>query len=490
MENKENKVNKVGAYTFPEEELLNFEAQTFADGSRIVPRISIQSSRKYISWRDNDNSTNVDYPIKVLELYNNSALHHSIIDMKAEQLAGGGLELVDPNHPKAEETLKFLKKNNPDGIDCDEINKRLALDYEIFNAITGQFIFRKDWLKIEYVKHLEINKVRVQTPDQSGNTNGYFWAMDWSLYRPSKMLYLEKYNKNLAMLKSTEYIGLENKWLKENKDVDLQLLKIFVAMGNTQVYYHKAYHPNSYWYPIPNYIGVIPSVEIDIQSDMYANASLKNGMDNGIVITILGDAADRESQATARRIMKSYGGSRNAGKPVIIFTQDFETAPKITPIGDGGNGIARKYQVINDAIQSKILTGHRIPNAGMMGIQTPGKLGNTNGQDQTAAEESFYNKYVKPRQKVLEDFWNEICEFNGLCEVRIINNNVFNKSNIESGKAGINTSGNTDGSSGSSGSPLGDNASAVAKISPNVPIPHAVNTKGDDTKKMLGMYKI
>jgi hypothetical protein len=491
MEELEKKINKVGSYNYSEDE-LKLEAATFADGSRIVPRISLQSSKRYISWRDNDITSNTDYPIKILELYNNSAIHHAIIDMKAEALAGGGLEVVDPNHPKAAETIAFINKKNPDGIDCNESNKRLALDYEIFNGLTGQFVFRKDWLKIEYVKHLELNKIRIQTPDASGNTNGYFWAMDWSLYRPTKMLYVEKFNKDLAMLKGTQYQGIENKWLKENKEADLQLLKKFIDMGNTMVYYHKCYHPNSYWYPIPSYIGVIPSLEIDIQSDMNANASLRNGMDNGISITILGDASSRESQLTAKRLLKSYGGARNAGKPLIIFTEDLDTAPVIKEIG-GNNNIARKYQVINDSTQSKILTGHRIPNAGMLGIETPGKLGNTSADDKKAAEETFYNKYIKPRQKVLEDFWNEVMEFNGLAPVRVIDNNVFNQAKIESGKAGLDVSGGTNNESGSQ---TPQNAPTIKPessgiITPHAPIPNASVQKGNNlTKNLLNIFKI
>ena len=94
---------KYGAYD-NSEDMLAMEFATFSDGSRIVPRISLQNSKKYISWRDNDSPLNIDYPNKLLELYNNSSLHHCIIDMKSEQIAGGGLEIVDPKHPKYAET--------------------------------------------------------------------------------------------------------------------------------------------------------------------------------------------------------------------------------------------------------------------------------------------------------------------------------------------------------------------------------------------------
>jgi hypothetical protein len=116
---------KVGAVDYPETD-LKFEMAIFSDGSRIVPRIQLQQGRKYIAWRDNGDSNNTDYPLKLLELYNNSSLHHSIIDMKAEQIASTGLEVQDPNDPKAAQTLAFINNVNQFDMDCNEINKRLA----------------------------------------------------------------------------------------------------------------------------------------------------------------------------------------------------------------------------------------------------------------------------------------------------------------------------------------------------------------------------
>lgn len=430
MENK----NKVGAYEYPEQE-LNMEMAVFSDGSRIVPRIQLQQGRKYIAWRDNGDSTNTDYPLKLLELYNNSSLHHSIIDMKAEQIASSGLELADPNDPKSGATLEFLNKENQFGMDTTEINKRLAKDLVLFNGFSCQTIFRKDWKAIDTVNHLEFHKTRIQTPDNDGSIYGYYWAFDWSLYRPSKDLrFIEKFDKNSADYKKKQYAELEARLLYENSQDAQMMLKNFVASGNSQIYVYRAYQPGSNYYPLPDYVGLIPSIEIDILSDVYANSSLTNGMDNGIMITILGDSSDPESQKSAKRILKSYSGARKAGKPVIVFTEDFETAPKIADIGNN-NSLAQKYKTINDSTQQKILSGHRIPNSGMVGIAVAGKLGNTN--DLTNSEEVFFNKYVRPRQIILEKFWNQIMQYNGLAEVKIINTNVFNENRVETGSKNV-----------------------------------------------------
>lgn len=429
MENK----NKVGTYDIPEED-LRMELATFADGSRINPRISLQLGKKYVVWRDNANPNFIDYPNKLIELYNNSSLHHSIIDMKAEQIAGGGLELVDTGDTKAVKTLEFLNKINKQNIDCNEINKRIALELTIFNGFSVQTIWKKDWSGIDSLVHMEFNKIRNQTPDSEGNQYGYFYAFDWSLYRPSRIQYIEKFNPDTANLRKSEYKAINDRIMKENQDVDVTALKSFVKSGSTQLFYYKQYQPQTFYYPIPDYVGVIPSIEIDILSDIYANSSLANGMDNGIVITLLGDSSDPESQKTARRILKSYAGARKAGKPVILFTEDFELAPKIDNIGNN-NSLAAKYKTINDSTQQKILSGHRIPNSSMVGIATAGKLGNS--QETQQAEEIFFQKYIRPRQEILESFWNKIMKVNGLASVRIKNTNVFNQAAIQTEKAGL-----------------------------------------------------
>lgn len=430
--NNNKKTSSVGAYDIPESE-LRMELATFGDGSRIIPRIAVQTGKKYVVWKDNANSSYVDYPTKLLELYNNSSLHHAIIDMKAEQIAGGGLKVKDEESPKAKQTQEFIDKINGQDINLSEVNNRLALDLTIFNGFNTQTVWRKDWKAIDDVIHLEYNKVRAQTPDNEGNQYGYFYAFDWGMYRPTKVQYVEKFNTDSANLKAKEYKEITERIMEENKDEDVNALKDFIASGNTQLFYYKKYQPNTFYYPLPDYVGVIPSVETDILSDIYASSSLANGMDNGIMITMLGDSSDPESQKTAKRILKSYSGARKAGKPVIVFAETFEDAPKIDDIGNS-NSLAAKYRIVNESVQQKILSGHRIPSSSLVGIQVAGKLGNT---DNDKSQELFFNSYIRPRQVILEKYWNTIMKVNGLEEVEIINTNVFNEAAIETEEAGV-----------------------------------------------------
>lgn len=419
---------------------LKFEAATFADGSRIVPRISVQFGRRYIPWRDNGDNINPEYPQKIIEMYNNSALHHAIVDMKADALAAGGLVLEDESDTgstKGNKTLAFLTMKNQFNMDCQEINKRICLDYTLFNGFSAQVVYRKDWKKIDQIIHMDFHKVRVQTPDGEGLSYGHYFAFDWTLYRPWRLQYIDNWSPETAKMKKEQYDDILTRYLNNNNDPNLQILQNFLATGNTQIYVYKNYQPNANWYPLPDYIACVPAIETDILSDQYATSSLTNGMDTGMVITILGDSSDPECQKTAKRILKSYAGARKAGKPVILFADSFEEAPKVEPINTTANGMAAKYKIINDSVTQKIITGHRIPNASMMGLQVAGKLGNTS--DAPNAEEIFYNKYIHPRQIVIEKFWNDIMDANDMAHVKIATNNIWNENKIESQNAGIDT---------------------------------------------------
>ena len=121
----------------------------------------------------------------------------------------------------------------------------------------------------------------------------------------------------------------------------------------------------------------------------------------------------------------------------------------------------------------------------MLGIQTPGKLAATSAADAQASEEIFFNKYVKPRQKILENFWNKIMKYNGLAEVQIINTNVFNKAAIDSNQAGISTDNSTSKLSPDGTAKISSNLSS-GSISPASTAPAAA-PKGDNSLKYLKM---
>jgi hypothetical protein len=335
------------------------------------------------------------------------------------------LVLKDPASPNAVKTQDFIDMMNSDGDTLSDVNSKMALDLNIFAAHSTNISFLKDYSKINEVKHLELNKIRVAVPDQYGTISGYFYAFNWNLYRPSKMVYCEKFNPQMAGMNRKNYNEIMTRIQNNNPNPgDAETLKNFIST-NSVINYWKQYSPNTYYYPLPDYVAIIPAIEIDIESDIYALASLRNGMDSGTKITIFGSPEDPELTKSIKIMLKNYAGSRKAGKPWITTALTKDEAPIMEQISNS-NSLAAKYKIINDSQQQKILAGHGINNPAMIGIMTPGKLGNSGGQDIAQSSEAFYNNVIKPKQKILETYWNTIMKYNGLDDIMIESTNIFN----------------------------------------------------------------
>ncbi|MFW6310770.1 MAG: hypothetical protein ACOC1K_00890 [Nanoarchaeota archaeon] len=418
-------------------EKLRLESDVFADGSRAVPFINVNTSNyyDYIPWRDTN--SDIDYPLQLLRLYKNSVLHSSILNLKAELITGNGLKVKKENDPKRLETEQFIKKINNEGDNLNNILYKLSLDYVIFNWFNTQLRFSKDWGKIIEVTHLETNKLRIQKPDENGEINGVYWKFDWGSYRRSPKTYLEKFDFYNYLDKKNYFKEIEQRTLQINELEDVEADSIYTKLVKEKkvaCYSYKKYKPNEYYYPTPDYVAGITEIEADISSSVYGLNSLKNGMDNGMMFSFPGDLTDKETQKFAVDFMKNYVDGRLKGQPLLNFFNDRDQLPEVTEFGNGAS-LAQKYRQINQEIQNKIIMVHQIPSGSMIGIQVAGKLGNTN--ENAVLEEVFYNRVIKPAQEKLEGYFNKIMEYNELAEIEIDYENVFNQNRIDSEEAGI-----------------------------------------------------
>jgi len=431
---------------------LNMSMPLFADGTRITPMI-IAGAKKYVPWGDNG-WTN-DYPNKLLRLYYGSSIHHFIIDLKTKLIAGDGLELVDSGATNASKTLEFINKINKHGDDLNDVNYKIILDHEIFNGFSPEISYLKDYSLIDEINHLEFHKVRVQRPltlkeqnriknnqnsytynysngyyDEGGEINGYFWAFDWSLYRPQRMVYCNKFDIEGAKYKRDKFNEIYKRVTQENNPDAAKMLNYFISTGST-IYYHKTYSPNNFYYPAPGYIGAIIDIEAHIESSVYCLNSLKNGLDISTFITFFGDPDEPDMKRDIKAFLNNHILARGKGSPAVNVARDKDVAPIIDTVGDG-NSLAQKYREINNNARENILIAHGITNQAIIGIATPGKLGTA--QETPQGFESFNMTYIRPRQLIIEKFWNMIMKYNGLAEVKIKNINIFNENAIVTGE--------------------------------------------------------
>jgi hypothetical protein len=102
-------------------------------------------------------------------------------------------------------------------------------------------------------------------------------------------------------------------------------------------------------------------------------------------------------------MVQKYSGSNKAGKLFLTFSDGKDQAPTIEPIPH--NSSDTMWMELNDMIQQAILTSHLISSPELLGIITPGSLGNP---DHLEAQDHFKNLVIKPIQKEIKSIFEKL----------------------------------------------------------------------------------
>lgn len=308
------------------------------------------------------------YPDYLISLMNRSAKHNAIIKRKSMMVAGNGFELdgLDPT------AISFI--SNPyNELNLNEIVQRCALDFELFGGFTLEIIYTKDKTKIAGLNYLSINKCRLS--------------------------------------ECKKYIYYSDDWAKTNKYAPIKK-PIFDPLNKTsnQILYVKEYKPGTEYYPIPDYLPIVPYCELEYEICLFHLNQVKQGFAPSMVITFNnGVPSDDEMKDVIRQLQNDYQGAMNAGKVMFLFSDGQERAPQINPIQL--NNSDERFVELNKEITQGILTGHQVTNPGLFGISIPGEL----GQKSTILEslEIFQSTYIDPKQKMIEGIFNKLLLING-----------------------------------------------------------------------------
>src|SRR5258706_1251627 len=320
---------------------------------------------------------NNDYPEYLLKIYDRSAKRNAIINQKSFYIFGGGSL-----------TCGDFKVNE----NCETLNdvlKKVILDYELFGGFAVEVIWAFGG-KLAELRHINYSHVR-SNEDNSKFDFTKEWARKYYDENDNEMslpIYSAKENKDFV---TWEAFNPENK-------------------SGKQLYYYKSYRPNLDTYPLPDYIGAIPFIEIDFDIANYWYNAVKNGFTASHIITFYGDPGTQEEQKKLEeRITKKFTGTDRAGRVILNFSQNKER---------GGSEIAniapldldKQFQILNDTVQQEIFSGHRITSPMLFGIKTPGQLGGRT--ELVEAHELFQNVFVTPKQKIFETVFTKLlCHF-------------------------------------------------------------------------------
>ena len=338
-----------------------------------LPRIIENKNKEWVEY-GNDNN----YPNFLETLFNSSPTHQAIVNSKALITAGDSIIFNENKVSLEQKNLLNQMLYFIDGkMTLEELIQLIALDAELYGAFALELIWSLDKTKIVSVGRISPKHIR-SGKFEDGKITEYYYSRNWS-DRKEDISQIAAFNAN-------------------DKENLRQLLYIPISLITNEYYGEVSYLASINW------------ISLESQCGEYYKSLLDNNFSPSMIVKFFRKPANNEEKdMIVGGLKESFGGTKNAGKVIVSFSNDRDSAPDITPI-DVAN-VDKQFLVLSEQIQSKILTGGRITTPELLGIAIPGSLG---GADFPSQVEAFQKFVIRPTQKKIEIILNKIFIINGL----------------------------------------------------------------------------
>ena len=332
------------------------------------PQVKEVRGKDFIEYGEDNN-----YFQYLIDRYNGSPTNNAIINGVSEMIFGRGLDASNSSKkPNEYAQMKALFNN-----DCV---RKLCYDLKLMGQCAVQVIYSKDRSKIVQLEHMPIETLRAEKCNEKGEIEGYYYFSDWSKYKRGNEL------KRIPAF-GTSKEGLE-------------------------IMYIKPYRAGFKYYSPVDYQGGTQYAELEEEISNYHLNNILNGLAPSMLINFNNGTPDPEQrEMIERRIYEKFSGSSNAGKFILAFNDNAETAASIDPIqlSDAHN----QYQFLSDESSKKIMVSHRVVSPMLFGIKDSTGLGN-NADELKTASILFDNLVIKGFQGLLIDHFDQILAYNDI----------------------------------------------------------------------------
>lgn len=350
---------------------------TFKLDGNALPKFEERSGKDFIFYgRDNL------YPNYLIELANSSALHGAILRSIVEQVKGQKIKIKDD--VEEQKLQKFIDSCNINGESLFEVVSKIILDFIIFGGFSSSMIWNRGKTFFD-LYHIDFSTIRSGKVDAEGNVSNYYFSSDWSKANIKNITEIPSFN-------SDEKTG-------------------------NQIFYYKPYTPGNLYYPLPSYINVINWAEIDAKISEYHNANLDQGFFPSMFINFNNGIPDpSRADQIYNDLLDQFEGKSKAGRVIINYSNSKDQSPDIEVLNQ--NDSDSKFTELSNLILTQLLSGWRIVSSELVGINQPGRMGNSNIIE---AQELFFNTVIKPKQQIIEKQINYILKENGFInEIEIV----------------------------------------------------------------------
>lgn len=320
-----------------------------------LPKIKEVRNKEYVYYGENNL-----FPQTLIELYDNSAMHHTAIQAIKDGIIGDGIKLIGSEYV------------NSKGETINDIYEKIALDYAIYQGYAVNVVFNKEGNRIAEMYHIPFSNVRSGKMDEDDEVNEYFYSSDWSNVRKNKPVAYKAFDPS------------------DNK-----------GDNASQIYYCYNYTPGNDYYPLPSYVGAINDIQLDARVSRFHNANISNGLAPSMFVQFRnGIPTPEERRDIYNEIEKTFSSEDNAGRFFLAFSEPGKEL-QVTPIENAND---EYYITLEERITSRILTSHRITSASLLGISKGTGFSSVADEIKTAYAH-FESTVVEPkRKKILSSF--------------------------------------------------------------------------------------
>lgn len=324
----------------------------FDQGVKVVPTFIEKeyNGKPYLNY-GNDNR----FPQYLWDLYLRSALLQSIVNGITDYTTGNTIIYSDNIN---------LTEANKEGETLSDIIKKITIDYLIFGGFALQVIFNK-----------------------LGEISELYW-LDF---------------RNIRMNKEGNKVYYSSDWVRHANDyVTYDVFNPNNRKGSSVLYFKG--HLTRGVYPIPRYNGALSAIETSCEISKFHLNSIQNNFTGNFIINFNNGQPDTVIQEDIeRKIKEKFTGADNAGKFLVAFNDNKDSAVTVERIQD--DNFDEKYkQLRQDTFKEIFIAFRAIPQLFGYSLEGTG----FNKQEFTEAYQLFNQTTIVPIQKDLIRVFNKI----------------------------------------------------------------------------------
>ena len=330
------------------------------------PVISEKTNQDFVSYGEDNN-----YFQYLIDRYNGSPTNNAIINGVSEMIYGRGLDATNSNK-KPEQYAQMISLFHKDCV------RKLCFDLKLMGACAMQVIYSKDRSKVAQVEHMPVETLRAEKCNDKGEIEAYYYHPDWANYK--------------------------------RNDVLTRIPVFGTSKENIEIIYVKPYRAGYKYYSSVDYQGGLQYAELEEEISNYHLNNIMNGLAPSMLINFNnGTPNPEERQMIEQRIYQKFSGSSNAGKFILAFNDNSESAASIEPVQL--SEAHQQYQFLSDESSKKIMVAHRVVSPMLLGIKDNTGLGN-NADELKTASILMDNMVIRPFQTLLIDAFDQILAYN------------------------------------------------------------------------------